>query len=874
MVRLIEIHLNSKNKPIYRFPNNMTRKLLLNACFCLSLALSSYAQTLSPQPLAVDKWLKNWLLCGPFPLKLTEDPAKLLQHLEGYEANVLAKLGGETNLNVKPGSSVTLGKKTLKWTPYSAPDSIVDLYKVVSQDAPVFAYAYTEITSEKDQIQFISLGTNDGGSLWFNGMKIWDYTPNRVLKVDSDLVPVLLKKGTNKILLKVEQRGNLWAFCMRFRPFSMNTLAQTDFFRIDAKANGQATLGSNYPTNVLNALVESVGITIQNNQGQTVVADKFTSGFSQTIDLKATEYQFYTANFDVRLKTGETIKLDQNFYAGKRTEQVLFSNGKTAYRIALSKNASESEKWAANELQKWLKEASGASFPIDDIGKPFNGPQIILGYSDLARDKSGQATPADLDESYRYMNSGGDILIFGGKQRGTMYGVLAFLENELGCRWYTPGYSVVPKRTEFKFAQFSHSEKPGVRVRNDFYFEAFDPIWATRNKMNGSMSTPVQPGGIESYWSVHTFYPLLPPAEFYDKHPEYFSLIDGKRIHDHAQLCLSNPDVLQIITERIKKQMRNNPEYLIYDISQNDWYNPCQCDKCQAIVKKEGAESGIIIWFVNQVADAIASEFPNKFIGTLAYQYTRKPPLHIRPKDNVVVRLCSIECCFSHDFKSCPKNRDFLKELNDWAARAPHLYIWDYVVNFNHYVLPYPNINVLQSNIKTFRDNNAIGIMEQAAYQSRGGEFAELRAYLIAKLLWNPEVDAQAVINDFMHGYYGRSGKFVREYLDLLQEQVTPETHVHIGLEPTQKFFTDEFITKSFNLFEEAKKVADNDEILHHVEMASLPILFLKCKRKPVLAKYDGTYETFCRIAERENITHLAELGLNEAFHNWMKSIH
>jgi hypothetical protein len=121
--------------------------------------------------------------------------------------------------------------------------------------------------------------------------------------------------------------------------------------------------------------------------------------------------------------------------------------------------------------------------------------------------------------------------------------------------------------------------------------------------------------------------------------------------------------------------MHDSPEYLIYDVSQNDWRNPCQCEKCQAIVQKEGSESGLIIWFVNQVAEAVEKEFPDKFIGTLAYQYTRTPPKYIRPRNNVVVRLCSIECCFAHDFKTCPENKSFLDDLQKWATLAPHLYI-------------------------------------------------------------------------------------------------------------------------------------------------------------------------------------------------------
>jgi hypothetical protein len=458
---------------------------------------------------------------------------------------------------------------------------------------------------------------------------------------------------------------------------------------------------------------------------------------------------------------------------------------------------------------------------------------------------------------------------------------MAFLENELGCRWYTPAVSVIPRRDEISFKSFDHSESPGVRVRNDFYFEAFDPVWCARNRMNGAMGSTKdtlnpeekwaeqkkQPGGVESYWAVHTFYPLVPPEEFYNKHPEYYSLINNKRIHKEAQLCLTNPDVLKIVTERIKKIMRESPEYLIYDVSQNDWDNPCQCDKCQAIVKHEGSESGPVLWFVNQVAQAVEKEFPDKYIGTLAYKYTRKPCKTIQARKNVVVRLCSIECCFSHAIKTCPRNEPFLADLKGWSAVAPNMYIWDYVVFFQHYLMPYPNIRVLQPNIRTFRENNAIGIMEQAAYQSRGGEFAELRSYVISRLLWNPDCDVEKVIDDFVYGYYGRAGKQVRQYFDLLYSGITPDTHMHIEtgnykqLTAWDKLFSDEFIAKSGAIFEEAAKVADNDEILHRVELASLPVLYLKCKRTPVLARNDGTYAKFTEVVKREGITRYAEYG-------------
>nr|WP_295928182.1 DUF4838 domain-containing protein [uncultured Dyadobacter sp.] len=850
----------------------MHGKLTLKCATCIGLLCFLTFSLFAQQPVKDGQWLTDWLLCGPFPLAKATDPAQAWDHLSGYEAAFLKKIGGEETLSPKEGASIRSGKQSFKWVMHHANDSIIDLRKAISASSPLFAYAYTEVYSLRNEIRSLALGTNDGGSLWLNGRLVWDHPSERGLKSDDDVIPVALHTGINKLLLKVEQRGNRWEFCARFLPFHVTQLSGQDLLRIEPRANGEAVVASTYSQVVLHELVRKVKLTVKNEIGREIVSTEKTNDFTGVIDLKGTDYQNYYAYFDIQLTSGEAIHFDQRFNSGKRAEYALFKDHNTAYRIAIDANASESERWAAGELARWLKEVSGAEFPVQELARPYNGPQIVVGFNNLVKQKLGINAPADSDESYRYLNAGPDILIFGGRQRGSMYGVLAFLENELGCRWYTPSVQSIPTRSELKFIRFAHSERPGVRVRNDFYFEAFDPTWATRNKMNGSMGTPKQPGGIESYWAVHTFYPLMPPEEFYGQHPEYYSLINGKRIHDHAQLCLSNPAVLRIITERIKKRMRESPEYLIYDVSQNDWYNPCECTECQSIVKREGAESGIIIWFVNQVADAVAQEFPGKFIGTLAYQYTRKPPLHIRPKNNVVVRLCSIECCFAHDFKSCPENQEFLTELNDWSARAPHLYIWDYVVNFSHYVMPFPNFRVLQPNIRTFRENNAIGIMEQAAYQSRGGEFAELRAYLIAKLLWNPDCDQEAVIDDFMNGYYGRAGKFVRQYFDLLHNRLTPNTHIHLGLEPGDPVFSDDFVQQAYQIFEEARKVAGDDAVLKRVEMASLPLLYLKCRRMPVVARYDGTYERFCRIADREEVKFFSEAGGREAFHSWVKS--
>ena len=842
----------------------MKPRLILILIFSLPLFLSMLnAQNLPVQKLVPMKWIDTWLLFGPFPNEESRDP--LVTGLLGWNTDFLEPVGGELNPKLKAGSVVKYPKGSAKCVLYSSPDSVVDFSHSIDEKLSAIAYAFTEIEADESKIWFISISPHDGGRLFVNGEKVWQFGyPAKAFEIDTYIIPVHLKKGKNTILLKMRTSRSTLQLLARFLPFSTGILAKKgEEFRISINDKGEASLTSDYSLPELQQLIQTLDIEVLDYEKKSKLKESGRKDFFGPINTGSKIYQPYTAILTSRLKTGETIRQEIPFLAGEKNEYTLFSDKKTNYSIVLDPEASESERWAATELQQWLNRISGADFPILELNQQLKGPQIIIGFNETVRNKTGASEPDNLDESYRYITSGPDIIIYGGKQRGTMYGVMSFLENEFGCRWYTPTVSVIPEKIEMKFSWIYHTESPGIRVRNNFYFGAFDPIWAARNKNNGRTGYHIQPGGVECFWAVHTFFQLIHPDEFFDIHPEYFSMINGKRSRDLSQLCLTNPDVLRILTERIKKQMRETPEYLIYDVSQNDWYNACQCNNCQAIAKKEGSESGPVIWFVNQVAEAVEEEFPDKFIGTLAYQYTRKPPKTLHPRKNVVVRLCPIEACVAHDLKSCSRNQSFMDDMKIWSSISTQLYIWDYVVNFGRYIMPYPNFYVLQPNIKTFQENKAIGIMEQAAYQSHGGEFAELKTYLISRLLWNPDCDVEDVINDFMYGFYGKSGRYIRQYFDLLHNSITPETHMHIGLTHKDKLFSEDLVQQSLLMFEKAIIVADNEDILKRVEIASLPVLYLKCKRTPALAREDGTFNRFNNILKREGITHLAEYGEN-----------
>ena len=532
----------------------------------------------------------------------------------------------------------------------------------------------------------------------------------------------------------------------------------------------------------------------------------------------------------------------------------LFKNGKSNYRIVLDRQASPSEKKAAEELQMYIKQISGAQLPITDDATS-KGRRIFVGFGSAVADITGAQKPKADDEGFTYRTVGKDLLIYGGAQRGSMYGVFSFLEDELGVKWLTPKCTVVPSMKKYALPRLDRSEKPALALRYDGHFAVErEPVWSAHNKENMKWNpTQNDYGNIEAYWNAHTMGQLLPAREFFEKHPEYFSLRDGKRI-PNGQLCLSNPEVLEICKTRLADVMRKNPLFRIYSLSQNDNFSFCQCQKCTAIAEQYGGQSGLMIWFVNQVADAVRDEFPDKFVGTFAYQYTRQPPKGIVPRNNVVIRLCSIECCFAHPLTAgCPQNQAFMNDMERWAEIAPHLFIWDYIVDYAQYIAPWPNFQVLGPNIEAFRKNKAIGIYEEAQYQSNGAEFEEMKAWVTTKLLWNPLLDTDSLVKVFIDGYYGKAAPMVMDYYRLCQSLVKPDLHFGIYIRENHPIYSDEFVEKAFALLDNALQTAEDEETRNRVERVRMQPLYLYCKRNREKCKQDGNWKELVRLMRKYN---------------------
>ena len=510
-------------------------------------------------------------------------------------------------------------------------------------------------------------------------------------------------------------------------------------------------------------------------------------------------------------------------------------NGQSSYKIFVSANASGPEKHAAEELQQYLFRITGCSLPIVQEANP-QEKYVYVGFGEAPAPLLANIKPEAFgNEEYIIRSDGQHLLIAGGQPRGTLYGVIGYLSDHLGCRWYTKEVVKVPERKTIPLPAKDDRQQPAFEYREAWYSEAYNPNWAMHNRLNPSMQPiPDSLGGSYiSYPFVHTFYNMVSPEKYFARHPEYFSEVNGKRVGKDAQLCLTNPGVARIATETVLGWIKDHPEASIFSVDQNDGMGYCECKACKALDDAEGTHAGTLLHFVNQVAGAVAKVYPNVKLQTLAYAYTEIPPKTLRPANNVTIRLCHYNYCSAHPIGGCDDHKPFIERLDQWRAIAQRITVWDYFTDFNRYLMPFPNFEPIKHDVKFYADRGVKGLFAQGSNMpSQGGsEFSTLRAWVFAQLMWNPQQDAQTLIDEFVKDVYGNAAPHINAYIQLLHQQVKPDSvYFSIWSEPGEvNYLSPATIQKADSIFTLARQAAEKDEpLLKRVELAYLPVIFTK----------------------------------------------
>jgi hypothetical protein len=500
----------------------------------------------------------------------------------------------------------------------------------------------------------------------------------------------------------------------------------------------------------------------------------------------------------------------------------LVENGKSDYSIIISKNAGKHERTAASILQDYVEKLSTCRLPVADDTKRKSEYEILIGYTNRSKKKKKELYDLRKD-GYRIKTSGSKLIITGGSEKGIIYGVTGFLEDHLGVRKFTPDAEYIPESKTISISAIDDVQIPPADIRIVHCEFTKDSLYSYFRKIT-SIEDIWNDGQYHGYY-VHTFSRSVPPDKYFGAHPEYFALINGKRV-PYGQLCLTNADVLEIVKKDIGDQISEHPGLHYWSVSQNDNYYHCECDKCRAINEEEGSPSGLMLRFVNEVAKV----YPEKTITTLAYQYTRKPPLKTKPLKNVMVTLCTIELNRSKPIESDPASADFVKEIQDWAKISDNIKIWDYETQFTNSFGPFPLYNTLKPNIQFFTKNNV-----NAHFQQCNGKhsenLSELKCYVLSKLLWNPKAPSNSITNEFLFGFYGDAAPYIRMYFDKLHEE-TRKSGISLDIYGTPIWLADNVLSESnmakYNeYFDKAEKAVRDDMILYNrVRAARLPLMF------------------------------------------------
>ncbi len=423
--------------------------------------------------------------------------------------------------------------------------------------------------------------------------------------------------------------------------------------------------------------------------------------------------------------------------------------------VTITSGDTPAELTAAQDLQKYLNKKG-----VDANAQ--NGFPITL------------SIDASLgDDSYRVTATVGKdktegLSIAGGNGRGILYGVYKFLEKYADVRFFTPELEVCEAGDVIIFDGLSIDYTPTFELRQtDWYKWKTDGsgnTWAVKSGINivsgWNYSWGEELGGSLTYapsMFVHTIGKLAEmPVDYPATSPNP---------------CLTDEAIYQTVLKNVRAVLAEYPTAKILSVSQNDHTGYCKCENCEAIAQEEGSPAGTLLRFVNRIANDIATDYPDVTIDTLAYRYTQTPPKITKPAENVCIRLSTITCHFNHPLNtsSCNACETFCQALEGWSKICNNIYIWDYTTNYSYYLATFPNFHVMRDNMKLFARNNVKGVYAQGNASGPSGEFGELRAYLIGKLMMDPymsNTEYNTHRDEFLAAYYGAGWENIRKYIN------------------------------------------------------------------------------------------------------------
>ncbi|WP_413436906.1 DUF4838 domain-containing protein [Sulfuriferula sp. GW1] len=527
--------------------------------------------------------------------------------------------------------------------------------------------------------------------------------------------------------------------------------------------------------------------------------------------------------------------------AGKSPASLLLAdNGHARYHIHVARNADAITLGAAATLADYLKRISGAGFAsFSDDDNPQAGPLLVVGRDniltkrlcpDISYDKLGE-------DGFVIRTVGPHLVIAGATPRGTMYGVNWFLDRKLGVKWLSPSYTYVPAQPKLQVARLNTLQVPRFSYREVLSYEGQDKLYRAHNLLNGESHGPsfsASPPEIDSWdhsWDAKggeaSFYELMPQDQYAKAHPDWYA---------GGQVAMMNPQVRQVMAEAIVNRLKQLPDYkkVWFDLHDMDWgwdMDPAS----KAFADKHGGEpSAPRLDMVIDIANRVRQVLPGARLAFNAYHWSFTPPKGMTVPDYVMVFPMTIQVDYSSPLNQ-GRNQKLGQDIAGWNAIAKHILVWDHITNFSGFLQPTSNIYPIGHSLQWLATlPNVHGYFAEGSWNTPAAEFASLRVWMIARLLWDPKQDVRALVAEYCRYYFGAASPYVLQYIDLMhaaiaksRDVLSEKTQVDVAM------LNLDFVRAADQLFEKAQAaVANNPVFLEHVKEARMPVDYVILVRR------------------------------------------
>jgi len=502
--------------------------------------------------------------------------------------------------------------------------------------------------------------------------------------------------------------------------------------------------------------------------------------------------------------------------AGAASALIVTEGGEPVAMIVVPRQPTATEQFAADELQSYLRQISGATVVVGPEEDVVEGPRLLIGNTQAGR--SIAPIEGDEPEAFLVRTDGDDLVLRGASDRGTLYAVYDFLEQDLGCRWLGPGeaWEEIPEQEGIEVGEIDRTEQPDMKYRflrmtipaesSEHYADTLS--WAAKQKINIGSGWPqeelpesfVKRGGFRAWMAPHVIHNALDPAEYADEHPEYYALRGGSRpIAERGgfqQVCTTNPEVVNAVAHALDGMFETRSEVDFMGLGQGDGTAFCQCNECTALDTGElwpsSRELPVIterwLTFCNEVARKLQQTQPGKKVYTLAYHQTFRPPdpetFTIEP--NVMVQVVNSRpnyVCFVHRFENedCPHHNAFRAGIEQWVDMTPGgVMVYEYTPHSTFCSMPYPAPWKFADDIAYLGRIGLVGYEGQST-PNIWGTYG-INYYTIAKATWDTKIDADALVADYCDHAFGPASEPMQQFMRAVERALEGADHITEGV--------------------------------------------------------------------------------------------